>query len=151
MNTRILIAVVLSMFIMCPHVIAQAEDVPKTEVTELEGTWEAVSEEVNGEKIADFGGYLLRFESNRMYWQPSGDVRSEGAFSVDSSAMPAEIDIDYPPHFALGIYNIDDNVLTICIGFPETFEPGSRPARFESTETYCTLLTEYRRVEEESE
>jgi len=139
MNTRMLIAVVVSMFV-CQQVHAQDAE-PEAEATELEGTWEVVSCVVGGEQ-RETNGALWRFEGNRIH---SSNLLIY-IFSVDPSAMPAEIDLieTGSTEFILGIYEIDGDSLTLCYGRP-------RPDRFESTEDYPTGLYVFRRVEEESE
>ena len=64
--------------------------------------------------------------------------------------MPAEMDVDIDTVIGnlLGIYELDDDLLRICIGIPGEFEPGTRPDRFESTETYDTMLYVLRRIED---
>ena len=163
MNTRMLIAVVVSMFV-CQQVHAQDEPV-MPEATELEGTWEMVSCVAVGEQIANRNRYW-RFVGDR--WNISrsvnGNWRSPGRFSVDPSAMPAEIvfedgALEYlvepitPPNVLSpivastfkGIYEIDGDQLRICSG------SSSRPDRFESSEDYPSYLFVFRRVDEDDE
>ena len=135
----------------------QAEDDPRqVEVTELEGTWEVVSLVVNGEQKENDSKHW-RFEGNRLsrgrdddeYWTPSG------TFSVDPSAMPAEIEFVYVPCRSwirtIGIYEMDDELLTMRTCSGQDFESGVRPDSFESTESYRTVLMSFRRVEEDDE
>jgi len=131
MNTRMLIAVVVSMFV-CQQVNAQDADDPEAEATELEGTWEVVSFVVAGDQVDDPEGPLWvpdgpfwRFEGNRWYFRRSddGNLKSYCNFSVDPSMMPAEIDITYLL-FMPGIYEMEGDSLRICIG-----EPGGIRAR----------------------
>ena len=142
MNTRILVAVVVPMFV-CQQVYAQDE--PEAEATELEGTWELVSYVIRGRQI-EFGGRRWRFEGNRYYTRNDSltDWFLASAFSVDPSAMPAKFDF-VPPTWP-GIYDLDDDSLTICFGFG-----GVRPDRFESSEDYPTRISVHRRVEEDDE
>ena len=149
MNTRILIAVVLAMFV-CQQVYAQEDGEP--EVKELEGTWEVESVTVDGEQ-ADFpDGTQMRFEGNRMYRRVGDDEdwRLSGPFSLDLSAVPAEIDLgsdEFDVAIIRGIYELDGDTLTFCLG--ELGE--ARPDNFESTEDPPTMLMVFRRVEEDDE
>ena len=145
MNTRIIIAVVMTMF-SCQQVHAQAE--PEAEATELEGTWATVSYVINGVH-EECDGSFWRFEGNRRYTRigNAGNWRLLGTFSVNPSAMPAEFDHVLPQFEFHGIYEIDDDRLMICLGDSKAFEPGPRPDRFESTEDYPTHLLVFRRVE----
>ena len=159
MNTRILIAVVVSIF-LCQQVHAQTEEEPEqAEATELEGTWETVSSVTDGEQHDTANGDLRRFEGNRWYYRGAEDKnwRPAGTFSMNPSAMPAEIDFvsrqgcyEFAT-YQLGIYELDGDLLRICMTYSTYSEtPGTRPDRFESTEE--TWLIVFRRVtEEESE
>ena len=88
MNTRILIAVVVSMFV-CQQVHDQVEPV-MPETTELEGTWEVVSYVEYGVSI-EGAHYFWRIEGNRRYTRrgANGNWQLLGTFSVDPSTMPA--------------------------------------------------------------
>ena len=139
MNTRILIAVFLTMFVVCQQVHAQDEPV-MPEATELEGTWDVVSQLDRGE--IETATYFWRFEGNRMYYRTDDDENwnSSGAFSVNPSVIPAEIDLSDTP----GIYELDGDTLTICVDLA-----GPRPDRFESTRNYPTRIYVLRRVEDD--
>ena len=151
MNTRMILAVVVSMFVS-QQVYAQ-DQLPELEgvwaVTELEGTWEEVSLGVMGNQIlpGDENRDFYRFEGNIRFWQMARGAtwNNHGAFTVDPSAMPPEIDFDN--HGTLGIYKIEDDSLTICLGKPGE----SRPDRFESTRDSQTVLMVLRRVEDSDE
>ena len=132
MNTRMLIAVAVSMFV-CQQVYAQ-QPAP-------EGTWEVVSLVLNGQQ-AESDWHFWRFEDNRIYGRQSDDEdwTSHGTFSTNETAMPAEIELTSWD----GIYELDGDSLTICYS-------KARPERFESTEDYPTRLYVLRRVEEDDE
>ncbi len=152
MNTQMLLAVVVSLFV-CQQVHAQFEDNPvMPEATELEGTWEIMSYVHNGERV-ELDGFLWRHEGDRRYYRPNGDDVwvSAGTYSVDPSATPAEIVIRSEIATMRGVYKIDDDLLTICLGFPGAFEEGTGPEGFESSEEIRTILAVFRRVEEDDE
>jgi len=157
MNTRILIAVVVSMFV-CQQVHAQ--DDPEAAVTELEGTWEMVSCMIDGEQIENFT-LQLQFEGHRLHCRFFGTGLASG-FSVDPSAMPATIDNDTNVVFSIdtnsltinnpsGIYELDDDSLTICVPHDGNYVRGPRPDRFESSEDNPTFLIVLRRVEDDGQ
>ena len=147
MNTQMLIAVVVSMFV-CQQVHAQGEDdPPQAEATELEGTWELVSVVVAGEQDDVPEGFQLRFEGHRCYRRDDNDTDWNlfFTFSVAPSTMPVEFDLENGDEPNLGIYEIDGDSLTFCYG-----ENGkARPERFESTEDYPSFLLVLRRAEED--
>ena len=147
MNTRILTAVIVSLFV-CQQLHAQQPN--------IEGTWEVVSCVAEGKYIEN-DSYLWRFEGNRIYiLDGDGSGVVGGIFSVDESAMPAEIDFWCGACLSLirtiGIYEMDDDVLTIYSRIFLDVQVQTRPDRFESTEDYPTMLLVLRRVTvEESE
>jgi len=149
MNTRILFAVVVSMFV-CQQVHAQAEEEPvMPEATELEGTWEMVSS-VRFGSPRGITSQFWRFEGNRVYYKMGNEESwtRGGLITVNSSAMPAEIDgLSNVP----GIYEVEGNSLTICVGIRNHILRGTRPDRFESSEDFPTVLYVFRRVEEDDE
>ena len=151
MNARIHIAAVVVTMLMCQQVHAQTEEEPEqTEATELEGSWRAVSFLSAGRPRNPACVLpLWRFEGNRCFKRRSNEAwRERYTVSLDSSVMPAEMDRDTG---WLGIYMIENDSLTICVGGPPGFEPGIRPDRFESTEDYRTQLMVLRRVTEEDD
>lgn len=151
-----------------PDKFESTEDYPTTFLalyrvteTELEGTWEQVSLVTSGIQ-EETDGILMRFKGSRRYILPADDEEWQymGNFSMDPSAMPAEI--DFGPE-DLGIYELDGDTLMICGDFmhqgrsaDSPVEPArpvpTRPDKFESTEGSLTVLSVYRRVTvEESE
>lgn len=155
MNTRILIAVVVSMF-LCQQVYAQDE--PEAEATELEGTWEVVSCVIHG-VTQDVENEFWLFEGNRTFILNSetGDIGLREKFTVDPTAMPAQIDFENWPFedvipidrsTRLGIYELDGDKVTICYGI---FWHFTRPDIFESIEGSLVALWVLRRVEDSDE
>ena len=88
----------------------------------------------------------MRFRGNMRYiWNDVDSSIYIRPFSVDPSAMPAEIDFEYGGLGPTpGIYEIDGDTLTLCWG-------RTRPERFESPEDPRTALFVFRRVEEEDD
>ncbi len=151
MNTRILIAAIaVTMFFLSEQVHAQEVGEPEqAEVTELEGTWEAVSCVLGGEQ-RDSGGLVWRFEGNKRYWRKNddnGNWPSGEPFTLDSTPMPAEF--EFHLYDWLGIYELDDDMLTVCYNLSGGRGLGARPDVFESLEGSSTMLIVLRRVTEE--
>ena len=95
------------------------------QITELEGKWSIVSYVWDGKTKPITVDVSMRFAGNtRQVWSVDSSINIR-RFSLDPSAMPAEIDIEPED---VGIYELDGDTLTICIG-----PTGTRPDRFEST------------------
>jgi len=157
MNTRILIAVVVSMFV-CQQVHDQEDGEPEqAEATELEGIWEIVSAISDGQDIGCVGE-RVRFCGARVifFWGSDADKVEIpiGTLFLDRSAMPAHIDINYNelvgegPRHSQGIYDFDEDTLIICISHANGPD---RPNVFESTDDNGWILKTYRRVAEEED
>lgn len=135
------------------------DDPEQVGVTELEGLWvvesfvrEGVDEpRVVGKHWQFVGGtFSIRFGATIL---SSGDVDVAGDFSMDISAMPTQIDINSSTHTNMveveGIYELDDDLLTICFYPTQGEMRRARPDRFESTDEIRTWLWKMRRVTEE--
>lgn len=146
MITRIPMITFATLFVLCQQVHSQEEDLARAKVTELEGTWEVVSHVAFDEQDDDQDGYLWRFEGDELYYRRNCDEnwKLSGTFSLDPSTMPAQF--DYGSLAMPGIYEVDGDSLTICLGMTLEFEPGIRPDRFESSRDNRTILWVLRRV-----
>ena len=134
MNTRILIAVVVSLFV-CQQAHSQQPG--------LEGTWDVMSQARDGiqHDFDRFGQWRIVDNEMSYRWTIGGSWSLANPFIMNPSAMPPEFEFES----YLGIYEIEDNLLTVCFGASEE----ARPDRFESTEDYPTILWVLRRVEED--
>jgi uncharacterized protein (TIGR03067 family) len=99
----------------------------------LQGTWVAVSGEIQGERLRaeDVRGGRLVFKGGNARITMPGGEQGEGTFKLDPAVDPKEIDVIRAGDSGgmLGIYRLDGDRLTICMGDPG--EP--RPKRFETT------------------
>jgi len=104
----------------------------KGDLKQLQGSWNIVSLEVDGDEYPPLGGRIAitgdRFVSLNM------GAEYEGAMTVDESAMPKTFDMlfDKGPHAgkkSLGIYELKKDEWKICLGFAGS----TRPAKFVTT------------------
>jgi uncharacterized protein (TIGR03067 family) len=89
---------------------------------------------------------LLTFKGDEWYEVRDGKVAVRGTFKLDPSKSPKWLDATFleggPGRETVkGIYALDGDVLTVCIGTPET----PRPAKFESTPDSGLRLIVYQR------
>jgi uncharacterized protein (TIGR03067 family) len=116
---------------------------------ELAGTWQALSYALDGTKASDEDMKKIKLtidaEGNAAALQ-DGKVFIAGKTKVDPTASPMTIDTTYTEgdikgKTALGIYKIEDDVLTICRGGPDQ----ARPTEFASKAGSGHTLMTYRR------
>ena len=95
----------------------------------LEGTWAFRTLEVDGEKmpIAALGESRLLIDGDRFRME-SPDANYEGVFDIDIERTPHTIDIDFVDgpeagNRSEGIFELDGDRLTICLGFAGESRP----------------------------
>jgi uncharacterized protein (TIGR03067 family) len=114
---------------------AMAQDARK-ELDRLQGTWQVVSLEVNGEKapaeaLKDF---KLLIKGDRASHQV-GETTEESLLKLDPSRNPRTVDFVIvggtdKGKTMLGIYKLEGDMLTFCVAQPGTDRPrefGSKP------------------------
>ncbi|QDV62595.1 protein kinase domain-containing protein [Crateriforma conspicua] len=137
------------------------------DVTQLQGDWETSSVTESGEQLATengFGGLLLQIKGNRFVIKertPNGDISDvdTGRIEIGSTATPKTIDFidrDQPNQRSLGIYELNDGVLRICLveqGGTDSpageriadSKPVKRPTTFDSPGDSNVMFMEFRR------
>jgi uncharacterized protein (TIGR03067 family) len=82
----------------------------------LHGTWRVVSAEEEGKKhaMAKDRELLYVFDRGKIQLKLQGKVIREGTYESDSSKTPRTLDMVAQDETGLGIYKIDNDVLTIC-------------------------------------
>jgi uncharacterized protein (TIGR03067 family) len=102
------------------------------DVTELQGTWQAVRMQVASGVLPAETAHRLRyvFEGRRVTLLEDGKPSGAGTFTAHSKATPKAIDVimtEGPAtgQKALGVYQVTGDQLTMCIGpdRPEGFSP----------------------------
>ncbi len=104
---------------------------PEEMSKDLLGTWTVVEGEINGKKLPGAAGTMrLIFTKDKVIWQfdtSDGEKAFDGTYKADPKKSPKEIDLSQPVNakkVALGIYKIEGDRLTICMGAqrPKNFE-----------------------------
>jgi len=106
--------------------------VAKSDLDKLQGKWQMIAFEMDGQKIPP-GSASIVIEGNK-FTSLSMGAQYEGTMVVDSTTTPKTFDVKFHkgPHkgeTSLGIYKLDGNTWTICIGLAGV----KRPARFAAT------------------
>jgi uncharacterized protein (TIGR03067 family) len=117
--------------------------------TELTGTWKAVSYSLDGNKAADedMKRIELAIEADgKATALREGKVFIAGTTRIDPTSNPMTIDVTYTEgdpkgQTALGIFKIEDDLLTICRSAPDK----ARPTEFSSKPGSGHTLMTYRR------
>jgi uncharacterized protein (TIGR03067 family) len=108
-------------FCLIPALAVAAKSNPNNTEKDLQGTWQAVDGEGNGEKLDEdkIKETLIVIESNTLGIKPDGEGRKT-TFTVDSSKTPGTINLipldgGRKGTIVPGIYSMQDGQLRICI------------------------------------
>jgi uncharacterized protein (TIGR03067 family) len=131
---------VLYIFVVCffTAAIAAADDKTASDAKELQGVWQVISLEANGEARPDDEARELQivFKGDEIFAvKPQGeDPRSK--FKVDSSKTPKTIDlrpVAEKDKIVAGIYSLKDGQLKLCINIFGQ-DTTKRPTEFKTHE-----------------
>lgn len=100
---------------------------PQEQGSEISGMWTVISAEREGNLVSQFvnARFVLRDD---VFGMQSGERRiGEGKCRLDPGKNPKEIDLTDSRGTRLGIYKLEGDQLTLCLGEPNRV---SRPAEF---------------------
>jgi uncharacterized protein (TIGR03067 family) len=127
-----------------------AEDDAKKDLEGLSGTWKFESLSMGGQKLpADAikkAGFVIK-DGKYTSIDPSGKEDETGTLKLDPDKKPKTIDFEIASgkdkgKKQLGIYKLEDDTCTLCMGFPGGTE---RPAKFESEKGSKAVLAVLKR------
>lgn len=146
MRLRVPFAAALAACLVAPVLADDKKN--EADLKALVSKWSVEKAELGGKDISDFLK-VLKFEirDKGAYTAQHGEEKDEGAFTVDTSKAPKEMDIKGTGGPNKGktikaIYKLDGDALVICYAF----DAGERPTKFESKAGTMHLLTTYKRV-----
>lgn len=108
-----------------------AADAP-LDTEKLQGSWEVVKAERNGQPADDVEGHRLTFAGKSFrIAAPDGKLLYEGTWTIDGKGKPAAIDFTHTAGMAAGktwrgILQLEGTTLKICDNAPDPSRP--RPA-----------------------
>lgn len=124
-----------AVFCLVPAFAVAEKSNPNSAEKDLQGTWQAVDGEGNGEKLGDdkVQEMQLVIESKTLGIKPDREGRKT-TFTVDSSKTPGTINLipldgDRKGTIVPGIYSVQDGQLRICINIWGK-DPTRRPTEF---------------------
>jgi uncharacterized protein (TIGR03067 family) len=110
-----------------------ASDDAKQELAKLQGDWIIVSAEIDGAPVAaeDLKEFRRTVKGDEIAWRMGSDHLLRTRFKIDPARSPKHWDVtfldgDEQGQTCLGIYELKDNQLKICVGGPN----GERPLEF---------------------
>lgn len=118
----------------------------KKELAKLDGTWQAQSMEVDGNKNDDAKSFSVTIKDGKYSAKMGSDVYNEGKLTIDPTKKPKTLDVmpskgDNEGKTMQGIYELDGDTLKICLSQPD----GDRPKEFASTAGSGRLNVVYKR------
>jgi uncharacterized protein (TIGR03067 family) len=141
MYSRCLIVVTLGLTLHALHIAAEQE---KTDVDRIQGAWKTIKVEVEGKppppEFVEKGKFV--FKGNKVSIFQDDKVTEEATFVLDPAKKPPTIDLTATAgpgkgKVAYGIYRIEGDTLTLCIG-------DKRPSEFKGQGT--AGLLQFKRV-----
>lgn len=123
-------------------------ELAREDLKKLQGTWERIAMEFDGKKVPDedLKGWVAIYEDDQLTLKVDGKVYRRGIVALDPSKTPKAINTwDADGAFAdqtlAGIYELDGNLLRICIA-----KPGEkRPTEFTTKNGTGFIFCVYRR------
>jgi uncharacterized protein (TIGR03067 family) len=124
------------------------KDPPKKDTNPLLGEWTGEKAETGGMPLpVPVGGMTMEFKPDgKVVMTDAGKPPEEAGYTADPKKDPHEIDLTQPMAGGkvmkmLGIYKVDGDTLTLCLGVV-----GERPTKFESAAGQATLLMTFKRA-----
>ena len=125
------------------------DDAVKKDVDAMQGKWQIVSLERDGKSV-EVGKDAVRVIKDNTYTvTPRPGTTIEGMFTIDPTAKPKTFDGtattgDNKGKTVLGIYKIEDDMLTLCWALPGK----DRPTEFKSAEGSGVFLAVHKKAKE---
>ena len=119
----------------------------------LQGTWQTVASEVNGEKEAEDRSkqYQVVLEGDKMTITRGGETVMKGSYKLDAAQTPRQLDlkIEENPNDAdavgktlEGIYEVKGEDLKWCFALPDRERPKAFKTEADSGQVFATLKKE---------
>jgi uncharacterized protein (TIGR03067 family) len=119
------------------------EDTAKKELKKLEGTWQVVSMEMDGQKQPEDEAkqFKVVIKGNKYSLKRGDDTVNQGTFTIDATKKPKTIDIkpsegDNSGQTMLGIYEQDGDTQKTCYAQPDK----KRPTKFSSDDGQTLIV-----------
>ena len=119
------------------------EDAAKKELKKLEGTWQVVSMEMDGQKQSedDAKQFKVIIKENKYTLKMGDNAINQGTFTIDATKKPKTIDIkptegDNAGQTMLGIYEQDGDTQKTCYAQPDK----KRPTKFSSDDGQTLIV-----------
>lgn len=132
-----------------PFTFGSADDLTKQELKHFEGTWNIVSLELNGNKVADVDAkkiVIINEPNGAMAIEVDGKIVERGQLKIYPTQQPKTVDLtvtegDSKGKVLLGIYEFDGDSRKVCYA-----EPGKeRPTEFSAGEGSGKYLIQLKR------
>ena len=147
-STGILAVIATYLIAAAPGGLKADDDPLPKELKALEGKWNLVALETQGQRAMKFqAAYYVFRPEGKLVWCVEDTPRDDGSYATDPKKSPKTITITYPEGKHLGIYKIEDGKLTICMTKTGAAEK-DRPNAFATQGTEYSLFV-FERAKEE--
>jgi uncharacterized protein (TIGR03067 family) len=123
------------------------EDEIKKERKKMQGAWQVVTFEVDGQKEEDAKEYKVIIKDDKYEVTRQDSVISKGTMKIDPTKKPKTMDVvvaegDNQGQTLPGIYEVDGDTQKVCLAPPEQ----KRPTKFASETGTGYIYVEYKKV-----
>jgi uncharacterized protein (TIGR03067 family) len=122
------------------------EEAIKKDSKQLQGAWQAVNFERNGEKAPedDVKNYKMTIDGDKYKFTAGGDTLSAGTLKLDPTSKPKSIEIvvtegEHSGNTMKGIYEVDDDNHKICVAEPDKTKPTEFGSKADSGTIYIVF------------
>jgi uncharacterized protein (TIGR03067 family) len=152
MSSRIVASAIIlacSILLVAPARAEDAKKNTKSDQQKILGTWQVTESEAEGKPVEMYRGLKAVFTPERLKLMPrdKGDPALQLYYKLDPDKNPKQIDTthkldDRKPILQLGIYELDDDKLKLCLEAAEH----ARPGKFETKPKGSALMLTLKRV-----
>ena len=154
MRSKGISAAILLVGLVTAWASAAADDKPAdADKAALQGTWQTVASEVNGEKEAEDRSkqYQVVLEGDKMTITREGNTVMKGSYKLDAAQTPRRLDLkivenpndaDAVGKTLEGIYEVKGEDLKWCFALPDRERPKAFKTEADSGQVFATLKKE---------
>jgi uncharacterized protein (TIGR03067 family) len=133
-----------ALIVLTAALLVTAEDAAKADLDRLQGTWQMVEMEAEGEAVPaeEIKTRTAVYEGNKLFLKDGDHVRRRGIITLNPAHRPRAIntwdqDGPYEDQTVPGIYELDADTLKVCFSRPGADRPTAFTTKSGTGMIYC--------------